>query len=91
MKKVMLFFIAIFFFSCEDSTNCYVCVTTHVETTSIPIEGYPNTYNDLAEEHCGDMSDAQIQYYADWNKGSTTETVDNYVITDRYTTECKKE
>ncbi len=44
---------------------------------------------DLAEEFC-DISDAQIQYYADANKGSNTETVGNVVVTDSYTTKCNR-
>lgn len=87
--KVTLFFVAILFFSCEKNSSCYECLTTHVKTASVPTEGYPRTTDDLVQEYC-DLSDAQIQYYEDWNKGTTSETIDNIVITDSYTTECTK-
>lgn len=86
MKKLVFVFMVILF-SCSDETECYICNTTHVITTSVPVVGYPKITEGSELEICD--STEGIAIYENANKGASSQTnSQGIIITDTYSTEC---
>lgn len=86
MKYILLLSLLLIF-SCEKKQDCYSCTSTHLTTTSTPVEGYPQLYLGDTVELC-DKDTAQIAEYERLNRGVNTVTVDGVIYTYSYVTEC---
>ena len=86
MKYILLVSLLLIF-SCEKKAECYKCTTTHLTTTSAPIDGYPKLYLGDTVELC-DKDTAQIAEYEQLHKGTNTAIVEGVIYTYSYETEC---
>ena len=88
MKHFLFFVFLVVFFSCKKAdTDCYICTTTHVTTTSVPAAGYPKTTIGSVLELCDTREG--IETYVNVNQGTSSRTnQQGIVITDTYSTEC---
>jgi len=88
MKKIAAAFLLIILFACEkDNTDCYYCVTTHVTSVSVPLDGYPKSTKGSEINLC-DQTEGDITMYKNTNKGESSSVYNGVTITDKWNTKC---
>jgi len=85
----VLIFILALACSKDNDEVCYICTTTYIETTDVPVQGYPLVTP--FESRLCDVTESQVEEFEQTNRGSEVVIYNNITYTTSHTTDCQLE